>query len=431
MYFEEKDIDFLKSVEFKKYKQIQQKLSYSSFYEDKRITILFIIASLISLIIVLNIFNFQIPNWSDIIKIYQSGHIFRFIIGIIAIIGFLWMPITFFVLMAISILLSIFDGIYPWFLKQFIYKKSYTSPDNRFEIFEKKINNLITSYISKESEVLIDKLTHNNSYESFNTFKNEFVENYIFIKTAYNYIGYIKGVREFLTSAKAIIETVYFYNPNTQGPLEKIETKIYETPKPESIERTSTKLDREKPKYSKNIFNRIIPKKRISETNIRHNKNEKLSIPVLPTKTTVTPALIDWNEINAKKKNIGDSGELIVFNFEIQKLIKYDLIELVPMIEHASIKYGDSIGYDIKSFNEKGQSIFIEVKSTEGPLTNSVFFTKNEINKMELLSDSYYLYRVYNLDRISQNADISIYAGHSSIKENFEFSTESVRATLK
>ncbi len=153
--------------------------------------------------------------------------------------------------------------------------------------------------------------------------------------------------------------------------------------------------------------------------------------PSLPTTIKINPLKIPWDEINKKKKNIGDADELIVYSYEVDKLIKNDLIELIPQIEHTSLLYGDGTGFDIKSFDEKSQPIYIEVKSTEVPLGNPIYFSKNELDKMNQLGDKYFLYRVHNLDTVSKTGSISIYSGNSNIKENFEFTAETVSARLK
>ncbi len=139
----------------------------------------------------------------------------------------------------------------------------------------------------------------------------------------------------------------------------------------------------------------------------------------------------DWDKIKNSKQTIGGIGELLVFFYEIDKLLENDLVELIPKIEHSSILIGDYIGYDLKSFDEKGKEIFIEVKSTEGSLGTPFYFTRNEINKMEELGDKYYLYRVYNLNIDTQSSLIQVFPGFDSINDNFEFATETVKATFK
>ncbi len=178
------------------------------------------------------------------------------------------------------------------------------------------------------------------------------------------------------------------------------------------------------------IINRISIRNSDVETR-KQKKSDLQPHSKKPKSITINPARINWMEINNKRKSIGDAGELIVYNYEVEKLLKYDLIELIPKIEHSSVINGDACGYDIKSFNENGEVLFIEVKSTEGSLTNPIYFSKNEADKMKYLGESYHLYRVHNLDVINKTCSISIYPGYKNIISNFEFIPETIKARLK
>ena len=51
-------------------------------------------------------------------------------------------------------------------------------------------------------------------------------------------------------------------------------------------------------------------------------------------------------------------------------------------------------GYDIKSFNEDGEEIFIEVKSTVSKGKNHFEISDNEVLAAESLEGSYFIYQV-------------------------------------
>ena len=182
-------------------------------------------------------------------------------------------------------------------------------------------------------------------------------------------------------------------------------------------------------KTKSTLINRISRKK--SAVPNRKIASKIQSASKKPKTISINPARINWVEINNKRKTVGDAGELIVCSYEIEKLLKCDLIELIPKIEHSSQIIGDACGYDIRSFDENGGELFIEVKSTEGSLTNPIYFSKNETDKMKQLGESYYLYRVHNLDISNKTCSISIYPGYKNIISSFEFVPETIKAKLK
>ena len=53
-------------------------------------------------------------------------------------------------------------------------------------------------------------------------------------------------------------------------------------------------------------------------------------------------------------------------------------------------------GYDIQSFDESGNQIYIEVKSTKGKNKNYFEISENEIRAAKELGDAYYIYQVTN-----------------------------------
>ena len=72
--------------------------------------------------------------------------------------------------------------------------------------------------------------------------------------------------------------------------------------------------------------------------------------------------------------------------FEKKKLCNVGLGKLAKQIEHTSQEVGDNEGYDIKSFTEQGELLYIEVKSTEQDHDGGFYISQNEItvaNKMQ------------------------------------------------
>lgn len=135
----------------------------------------------------------------------------------------------------------------------------------------------------------------------------------------------------------------------------------------------------------------------------------------IKNKKTMQKKRTSGKNINQKKayenKIIsGKIGEEIVYKEEIEKLKRLHLDDLVPnvkMITKTDYEYitNDGIGYDIVSYNEKKEKIYIEVKCS---LTNSkdnvsffisekeVAFMHGELNNID--KDHCFIYYVHDID---------------------------------
>ena len=78
-----------------------------------------------------------------------------------------------------------------------------------------------------------------------------------------------------------------------------------------------------------------------------------------------------------ENKRIGDLGELWVIKYESDKLKKNGKNNLVGKIKHISKNEGDGTGYDILSFDNEENKIFIEVKTTKGAKNSTFYVTRN------------------------------------------------------
>lgn len=101
---------------------------------------------------------------------------------------------------------------------------------------------------------------------------------------------------------------------------------------------------------------------------------------------------INFNDEQARKSTIGSLGEYLVLENERQKLKNNNLQHLVSNV----IKVKDGCGYDICSYDEKGEKLFIEVKSTEGKANTPFFISANEVEYHK--KNKSIIYRVYDLD---------------------------------
>lgn len=110
----------------------------------------------------------------------------------------------------------------------------------------------------------------------------------------------------------------------------------------------------------------------------------------------------DFIKDNVNKKNVGNFGEKLVVGLEIAKLTGYkdkSLNKKAQEVEQVSVTEGDGLGYDVVSFDENGNKIYIEVKTTTSKSKSYPFnLTSREIAASEEFKDQYKLYRLYNID---------------------------------
>ena len=145
------------------------------------------------------------------------------------------------------------------------------------------------------------------------------------------------------------------------------------------------------------LVNAVADPLRLEDTKVKIKDFEYRSPKKTKGKTT------NNKKVKAKKRRsdrsafIGRKGEKIVFDFEKEKLKKINLNNLSEKVRwHAELN--EKPGYDITSFDDKGDEIFIEVKSSSGKTINDVDLTKNEIMSMfnKKTKEKFYIYLVTN-----------------------------------
>ena len=117
---------------------------------------------------------------------------------------------------------------------------------------------------------------------------------------------------------------------------------------------------------------------------------------------------------SAEKKVLGNLGEEYVLQYERQQLIDCGKPILAKKVRHVAVEEGDGTGFDILSYEPNGIKKYIEVKTTTGKLTSQFFITHTELARSIQEKDKYYLYRVYDFDRITKNGKIKIIRGDLS-----------------
>lgn len=154
---------------------------------------------------------------------------------------------------------------------------------------------------------------------------------------------------------------------------------------------------------------RILEIKEVKET--VPTKINSAEIEVVETEIDFTPRTVNYIQNNIENKRIGDLGELWAINFEKKKLLKADKLKLAEKVKHVAKDKGDGLGYDILSFDIDGKEIYIEVKTTKGNANSTFFITRNELERSKTERQSFYLYRVFNYNEETDNAELLIIKG--------------------
>lgn len=132
------------------------------------------------------------------------------------------------------------------------------------------------------------------------------------------------------------------------------------------------------------------------ELNYANLKGQHNNNPITSNKT-------NYALTELKKAIQGERAENLVMLFEKDKLEKSGRPDLAKMVEQVSKTQGDGLGYDILSFNENGEQIYIEVKSKKH-FNNIIDFylTENEFRFLNanLNSFIYYVYDIYENPKI-------------------------------
>lgn len=92
----------------------------------------------------------------------------------------------------------------------------------------------------------------------------------------------------------------------------------------------------------------------------------------------------------------------------------------------ASEQIGDGLGYDIESFADDGSPLFIEVKTTRGPITTPFFVTENERRVAAEKGSAFLLYRLFEF-----GAEPRIYSIPGPLEAVFELEPVAYRASVR
>ena len=111
---------------------------------------------------------------------------------------------------------------------------------------------------------------------------------------------------------------------------------------------------------------------------------------------------------------------------EQQRLRTAGRDDLAQQVKWASVEYGDGLGYDILSYDEKTDAErMIEVKSTGLGKYFPFMVTANEVRCSEDIPDQFKLYRVFDLARTPR-----LFILHGSLRNVCELDPVLYRASM-
>jgi hypothetical protein len=115
------------------------------------------------------------------------------------------------------------------------------------------------------------------------------------------------------------------------------------------------------------------------------------------TPTYLRPAVKrDYFAREAQNRSLGEAGELFALAFERWRLTQEGVGQLAEKVRHASVDEGDGLGYDIRSFNRRGEVRYLEVKTTSFGELTPFFVSANEARFARDHQGSFALYRLFD-----------------------------------
>lgn len=121
----------------------------------------------------------------------------------------------------------------------------------------------------------------------------------------------------------------------------------------------------------------------------------------------------DYAAREASNRKLGEAGELLVLDFERQRLIAVGCEHLADRVEHVAKTKGDGLGYDIHSYEPNGRDRLIEVKTTAFAKETPFYASRNEVEFSHDHAELFVLTRVYGFRSAAHAFELP-----GSIKQN-------------
>lgn len=108
---------------------------------------------------------------------------------------------------------------------------------------------------------------------------------------------------------------------------------------------------------------------------------------------------LNYLALEASNSAQGKAGEEWALNFERARLLKAGKANLADLVEWVSRDAGDSLGFDLRSFEANGSDRFVEVKTTKHGKETPFFVTRNEVRVSRDHGRAYHLYRLFRFHK--------------------------------
>ena len=128
--------------------------------------------------------------------------------------------------------------------------------------------------------------------------------------------------------------------------------------------------------------------------------------PVDTERMAIIAKKYDVAERDAKNRQLGESGEHFVLEYERARLEKVGREDLSQKVEWTSKVIGDGAGFDIRSFEDDGRDRLIEVKTTNGWDRTPFHVSRNEMSVADQNRDHWVLLRLWNFARTPKAFEI-------------------------
>lgn len=165
--------------------------------------------------------------------------------------------------------------------------------------------------------------------------------------------------------------------------------------------------------------------KALSSLQLKESLPPELNTATKKQKMKKVSCAVNWEERERRNRFLGEAGEIAVLELEREFLEKEGRADLADKVTHVA-KLDPSAGYDILSYTQSGQPIFIEVKTTTLGKNTPFFVSRNEVEVSKELKESYWVYRLYDFKYSPASA--SFYKVQGSIPDHFKLIAETFKA---
>ncbi len=143
----------------------------------------------------------------------------------------------------------------------------------------------------------------------------------------------------------------------------------------------------------------------------------------LPSYMKALVRKFDPVERDMKNAALGEAGEQFVLDHEKRFLTLIDRSDLAGNVRWVSKEEGDGAGYDILSFDDRGEKKYVEVKTTLGSNRTPFYVSRNEMAFCKKNASQFNLVRLYDFRKAVKGFEL-----RGDLEKHVNLSTEVFRA---